>query len=404
MQPFTEVDGVEIVGSELGAHASQPLQQILARDIDIAHLGEIDEQSCRDYVLRDQRSCLRCPVPVERAFHLERWTTRKPPNFCSEHCVSSNRLDNGFSKIRASDLTTDHIHVYIQHRLKQGASNGTVNRELALLKRSLSLGRECTPPKVDVVPYIPSLREDNVRLGFLEPDEYTRLAYECAQAGLWMRALLEVGYSYGWRHGELLNMRVRQVDLLNNALRLDPGSTKNRQGREVEMTASVRELLTQCVLGKRADDHVFTRNGKAVRDFRVRWHACCVAAGVGELLCPRCGVATVDARCQACRRKWNRHRLKYSGLIFHDLRRTAVRGLVRAGVSEKVAQTITGHRTRSIFDRYHIVSNTDLREAVRKLEVSREMDFNQNSTRVAREVVQNDEHENPARLRQRRAN
>src|SRR6185369_5167858 len=94
MQPFTDVDGVDIVSCELGTHTGQPLQQILPRGIDIAHFRKIDEQSCRDYVLPDQRSCLRCPVPVERAFHLERWTTRKPPNFCSEHCLSSNRLDN----------------------------------------------------------------------------------------------------------------------------------------------------------------------------------------------------------------------------------------------------------------------------------------------------------------------
>jgi integrase len=277
-----------------------------------------------------------------------------------------------FTRVRAGDLTTDRIRHYIDSRLAENAEAATINRELSLLKRAFNLARECTPPKVRTVPHIPMLKESNVRRGFVESSGYAQLAKECARAGLWMRALLECGYSYGWRHEELLGLRVRHVDLLAGTIRLDPGTTKNDQGREVAMTQAVRTLLTECVRGKQPQDHIFTReDGEPVRDFRKTWANVCTAAGLGELVCPECHQAVNAERyCATCGRDWTRDELKYAGLIFHDMRRTAVRNMVRAGISERVSMTITGHKTRSVFDRYHIVAPSDLLDAARKLETS----------------------------------
>jgi len=116
------------------------------------------------------------------------------------------------------------------------------------------------------------------------------------------------------------------------------GMIPNREGRTVVMTSAVHSLLSACVTGKQPNDPVFTReDGEPVLDFAKAWKNVTAAAGVPNLL-------------------------------FHDLRRTGVRNMVRSGITEKVAMTISGHKTRSVFDRYSIVSMQDIREAAAKLE------------------------------------
>ena len=240
-----------------------------------------------------------------------------------------------FGGLKAVNVTSDLLARYVDERQGAGAANSTINRELAALKRMYRLGLASTPPKVYRVPSFPHLAENNMRTGFLEDNHYRKLV---EGSDLWFRAMVEVGRTYSWRISELREMKVRQVNLLNRTIRLEPGTTKNGEGREVSMTAAVYELLGGCTGGKGADDYVFTRpDGKAVRDFRELWRNACVTAGIPTLL-------------------------------FHDLRRTAARNLRRAGVAEGVIMKIGGWRTRSVFERYAIVAQSDIMDAMVKLE------------------------------------
>lgn len=152
-------------------------------------------------------------------------------------------------------------------------------------------------------------------------------------------------YYTGWRKQEILTLRWNQVDLNARTVRLKPGTTKNDKGRLMILDGELLETVkAQWERRKVAEipgqsptllcPFVFHRNGNAIRDFRDSWVAACKAAGL-------------------------------TGRLFHDFRRTAVRNMVRAGVHERLAMSLSGHKTRSVFDRYNIVSEDDLKDAAR---------------------------------------
>lgn len=246
-----------------------------------------------------------------------------------------------FQGQRLTDIPTSKLVAFTADRQQAGASNAEINRELALVKRMFSLAVKYG--KLYHKPHIPMLAEHNTRQGFFERDAFDAVRAHLPAA---LRPVVTFAYLTGWRiPSEVLTLEWRQVDLDAGVVRLEPGTTKNDRGREFPfggLPELAEVLRAQAVERDRLARegvivrHVFHRQGKPIADYRDAWKAACKAAGV-------------------------------PGRVPHDLRRTAVRNLVRAGVSEHVAMTLTGHKTRSVFDRYDIVSGTDTREAVKKL-------------------------------------
>ena len=190
-------------------------------------------------------------------------------------------------------------------------------------------------------PYIPILKENNVRQGFFE-----RAAFEVVLARLpdYLRPPITFAYQVGWRIlSEILPLRWSQVDLDIGTVRLEVGTTKNDEGRTIYLPEMLREVLDQ-QWQTHLDNYpecpwVFHKRGQRMRSFYKAWHRACREAGI-------------------------------PGKIPHDFRRTAVRNMIRAGIPERVAMQIAGHKTRAVFDRYNIVSDGDLKEAARKMETA----------------------------------
>jgi integrase len=253
---------------------------------------------------------------------------------------SVNHLMTAFDGMKVPAITSPRIHAYIEARLAEGAENATVNRELAALKRIFNLGARQTPPKVDRVPYIPMLKENNVRKGFFEHGDFLALRETLPD---YLKGFVTFAYKTGWRVSEIEGLTWAQVDLANKIVRLEAGETKNDEGRTVYLDDELQSIFEGQYEARKTYKKllpwVFVNEAKdgPIKDFRGSWAEACQTAKIGDRL-------------------------------FHDFRRTAVRNMVRAGIPERVAMMVSGHKTRSVFDRYNIVSDTDLKLAAQRTE------------------------------------
>jgi integrase len=252
--------------------------------------------------------------------------------------VVRKHLKPCLGQIPSVKLTFDLVQRYVERRQGEGATNATINREISLLRRAFNLGHHHLPP-------LPSkLKENNVRQGFFEHEDYTALMKKLPAE---LRPVLTFAYYTGCRRGEILSLQWSQVDLVEQVVRLEAGTTKNDQARMISLAPDLHEVLKAQKSIRDAKyptcPWVFSREGEEILDFRGGWEEACKAAGL-----------------------WNEQTKKPTKL-FHDLRRTGVRNLVRAGVPEAVAMRISGHKTRSVFERYNIVSESDLKTAAQRL-------------------------------------
>ncbi|MEO6434434.1 MAG: site-specific integrase [Tepidisphaeraceae bacterium] len=169
---------------------------------------------------------------------------------------------------------------------------------------------------------------------FFEHDEYRKVR---AHAPAAYQDVLDFAYYSGWRRNEILEFAWDEVDLRGGVIRLPARRSKTKTGRMLPISPPLRDVLDRRTRAQRAGNRcVFRRDGVTVRAWR-------------------------HALRDACRKANVPHRL------LHYCRRTAARNLIRAGVPERIAMVLTGHKTRAVFDRYNIVNEQDLLTAGQRL-------------------------------------
>lgn len=248
-------------------------------------------------------------------------------------------LERIFGASLASTITSDRVSAYARTRKDEGAANATINRELAALKRAFHLA--AIAGRVARVPHVAMLKESNVRKGFLEPHEFEAIARRLPED---VRPLAETLYITAWRPGEVRSRQWKDLDFESGFLRMEPGETKNDEGKMFPLTPQLRKILERQRERTTALEQaqgriipwIFHRNGKRIRDFRGTWAIACKDAGV-------------------------------PGRLIYDMKRSAARNFVRAGVSVVASMKMAGWKTDAIFRRYAIVDETMLKEAAAKL-------------------------------------
>lgn len=316
------------------ADAAQLLKQRIAdaqsgkpvgREVDRTTFGDLATGLLNDYKANRRSSIARIENALE---HLRTF-------FGGDRVENEQKQLTGFTGgDRAIVITTDRITAFAASRQEASAANATINRSLAALKRAFRLAERAG--RVAARPYIPMLTENNARSGFLSHAEFVRLR-DALPADL--KDPVAFLYYSGWRVGEMRALEWRDVDAAGGVVRLRPEISKTRHGRVLPLRGELAAIIDRAAARRALEcAAVFHRDGKPVGLFRKSWASACKDAGLG-------------------------------GILVHDLRRTAVRNLVRAGVPEKVAMNITGHKTRSVFDRYDIVTEDDLARAMDRVNV-----------------------------------
>lgn len=255
--------------------------------------------------------------------------------------ISIDHLRKFFGRDLAINITTDRIMEYRIHR--QGAAVATINRELAALRTAFYLAVEAK--KLYDVPNFNLPKENNARKDFIEPEKAVELRKHLPP---WLLLIFALSIHSGIREGEVLGLTWDKIDWEEGKIVLDPQDTKNKEHREVYLTPEIMAMLTVQKSLYPLSPWVFPskmkKNGH-ISDFRVSWKKACEKAG-------------------------------FDKTTFHATRRSAIRDMSRSGTPEGIIMRITGHKTRSVFDRYNITSQEDIRQASQRVEKYRQDKIN----------------------------
>jgi integrase len=248
--------------------------------------------------------------------------------YCFKH------LKRHFPYYRIVDISASEIEKYQAARLDEGAARATINLETGFLGIGFRLMHAAK--EISEVPIIKSLDGANVRQGFLKSQDFDALLEKIKNSDT--RDIIEFLYHSGWRSGEGKTLEWREVDLHSGMIKLLPSKSKNKRARLLPITGALREIIERRIAVREIScPFVFHRAGRQIKSFSRAFKT--ASKGIG-----------------------------YAGTVPHDMRRSAVRNFRKAGLSETEGMMLSGHKTNSVYKRYDIIDEEDLRESMTKVQ------------------------------------
>ncbi len=244
-------------------------------------------------------------------------------------------LDNFFDGYRASEITTKAMRDFVDKRLAEGASKGTINGSLALLRSMFGVAFKDGLLRRDDIPYFPLFPPSQPRDVRLSPDEFRRLHQQLPDC---LKAPARLAYYNGLRRAEVFGLKWKDVDWEAGVIRLSGSVTKTGEARMTPLQGQViTDMRVLFVNRTPGTELVFQKDGKPIGDFRRAWRSALRRAGLPL------------------------------NFVFHGLRYCAASNLTSAGVPQVLAMKVTGHATPSIFKRYNLTAPADVAAAGEKV-------------------------------------
>jgi integrase len=294
---------------------------------------------------------------------------------------SVKRLDPFFAGCRAVDISSDLMRQFQRELQAEGYANGSINRSLASLRKMFTLAQR--DGRLHNLPYFPMLPESKPRQGTLPQEKYVELLSELPG---YLRPVTMIGYGGGMRLGEILNLRWKNIVWMDRIIRIE--DSKNGEAREIPFSGELEAMLREQYARRQPGcDRVCFRidqrgHTRPIGDFRKVWRRVCVKIGLAkwEAGTDKNGNAVYDPPRYA--HSLPKQKMVYTGLVFHDLRRSFITAAEHAGAPRHEVMQISGHKTESVYKRYAIANREQRRAALETIEQFR-AERGQNGDNVA---------------------
>jgi integrase len=262
----------------------------------------------------------------------------------------------------ANHVRKGHVEDYKDQRKKAGASEVTINRELAVLSKAFTIGIE--EELIERRPPIKLFPEPEPREGHYEHETFLKWQDACRQIkgptydGEVVADIVMFGYYSGWRLRECLGLHKDWIRTKDKIVVLPASKHKNKKPKIYPLEGRVWNMIEKRLANASPDGLLFHRNGRPVKN-------------ISRICGTVCGIVGVS-----------------KDHFFHNLRRSCTTNLNRAGVDKETGKKITGHLTDSVYHAYNQHDMNSLRSAVKRVEEYLEISTRENQVTSAPENVQ----------------